>query len=562
MGVRRMKQHTPLYYLKQIKMRHLKKALFLVFILIFWFITSLYMIKKYYLVDMVHARIEETIGEHIENDFQFTFDNFTINLISRKITFSGFNLALINKTDTVGHFKGNVLIHLQGWKNIIFDNQKNIKNIVLKESSIQYAQDYPLIIKSKNEGDDQEIKITNVSAVGKLLLVKKYNEQNGRLTSDFNISVVLNYNSQDEFNIDDFIKQVTTFEVAAFHYYLPEGFYQVTISEVSFTDFDHILLKQVVLNPVDSRKTFSIKKKVATDYISVSIDSIQLFNFDKQINERIFVDQIQVFQPSLDVFKDKNFPDSKEYTAILVDLLREMKTPVYVRRLKLSNMFIKYSELPIEAEESGELFFSEANATISNITNVKDSLQNLGNIFIEAEAKFYGEGMLKSTMSYQVLSNTGKFDIKGSLGSMNIVKVNAILGKLLAAGAESGQLDNLRFNFAGTRTQSIGQMWFEYSDLHIKVLELDYLNSSFTRKIVSSTGNMVLRNSNPSSNGVFNVGEINQERDTTKSMFNYWWISLKSGFISSMGVTAEEKKINYKTGETATLLDKIGVGNQ
>ncbi|MEX2485387.1 MAG: hypothetical protein WED10_12525, partial [Brumimicrobium sp.] len=58
-------------------------------------------------------------------------------------------------------------------------------------------------------------------------------------------------------------------------------------------------------------------------------------------------------------------------------------------------------------------------------------------------------------------------------------------------------------------------------------------------------------------NGIFKIGDIDQDRLTNKSMFNYWWVSLQSGFLSTLGVTAEKQKIDYQSGEPATFSDKI-----
>lgn len=540
-------------------MKHLKIFLLIISISLFSFIIFWFIIKKYYLIDIVHTRIEKNIGEHIENDFQFTFDNFSINWISNTAEFSGFNLLWFNEKDTVGYIKGNLLISIEGWRNIIFDKQKLISTIALKETELYYAKDYPLIMKKYN---NQEVEISSLSVTGKIHLANKHKEQTGQLTTNFDFDVAINYKSNNEFNIDHFINQITAFEASELHYYFPDGYYQLIIKKVAFTEFDDITLNHVIINPIDSKQIFASKKKVATDYISVAIDSIQLTDCDSQVDERIFIGQIQMYQPSFDVFKDKNYPEDQKYKAILVDLLRDLEIPVYVRNMNLNNMFIKYTELADQAVEPGDLFFNDANASISNITNVEDSLELSSNIHIEAEAKFYGVGILKTTISYKVFSNSGQYAINGSLGSMNITEVNAVLSELLPAEVTSGQLNNLYFNFAGSRDQSKGEMRFEYSDLSIKVLEIDHLNSIFTRKIASGVGNIAMRNSNPSGNGVFRIGEIKQDRNTSKSMFNYWWISLRSGFLSTVGVTPEKEKINYKTGEPATFVDKIGMGDK
>lgn len=540
-------------------MKYLKIGLLLMFLLTVGVISAWLIFKKYYLLEMGRAKIEQSIDENIDNEFQFTLDDLSVNLFASKVRLVGFNLLLLNQADTVGYFKGDIIIDVKGWGNLLFNNQKQISYIVLENSKLYYSADYPLIINKKAADKKREILISNVSAGGELLFANRHKVQKGRLNTGFNLMAALNYNSGDEFKVEKLAERIRGFQLSGFHYYLPDGFYQLKIGEASFDEFKDISVKEITVNPIYTKSQFVLKKKVATDYISASVDSVRLLSFDSRINERVYIDQINMFGPSIDVFKDKNPPDNEEYTAVLVDLLQELKTPVHIRKVDVEGMFIKYTELAENADESGELFFSRAKANIKNITNVEDSVRHSGSMEIEAEAEFYGEGKLTASFSYELLSEPGRFNIKGSLRPMGIKKVNAIISKLAPIRIESGRIDKLYFNFWGTRVHSTGEMWFEYSDLKMEVLEVDYRNSKFTRNVLSGVGNAVLRNSNPSSNGVFRIGKIDQDRDTAKSMFNFWWLSLKSGFLSTLGATDEKQQINYKSGEKANFLDKMGL---
>jgi hypothetical protein len=167
---------------------------------------------------------------------------------------------------------------------------------------------------------------------------------------------------------------------------------------------------------------------------------------------------------------------------------------------------------------------------------------------IEADAKFYGSGKLKASFEYTLMSKSGQFNISGSLSPFEIGKVNAIVSKLVPVSIESGQLDKLRFNFWGTSTHANGEMWLEYSDLKLDVLEVKHWNNNFTKNLVSLIGNKLIVNSNPNKMGLFRVGEINQARDTTRPVFHFWWISLRSGLLSTIGMTSEKRKINFASG--------------
>lgn len=541
-------------------MKNLKKILLVLLILLLLTIPSWLILKKYYLVGKVHDSIDQKIGNKIKNDYHFTLDGFNINLFTSKAQLNGINLLLLDQNDTVGYFNGDIIIDVKGWINILFDEKKVVEHIVLKEADLYYASDHPLRTKSKDGNKAKEVEIANISAAGKLLFAEKHNAQNGQLATDFDFAVALNYNTTDKISIDQVLRQVTDFQASQLHYYLPDGFYKLKIDEIAFSNFNDIALKQVNINPLDSRKMFAKKKEIATDHISVSIDSIQLQDFDPRLTKHVFMDKIYVYQPGIDVYRNKNFPASKKYKIMMVDKLQGLKTDVYIGEVELDSMFIKYAELAKGAKAAGELYFNESNASITNITNVKDSIQRHENMNIEAKGKFYGAGVLNASISYELLSESGQFSVNGSLSPMDIRKVNPMVNMLAPAKVRSGQLNKLRFNFSGTRIHSSGKMWFEYQDLMVELLEADYWNNGFSENVLNKAGNMALRNSNPMDNGIFRIGAIDQDRDTTKAMFNYWWISLKSGFASSVGMADQKKDINYKSGDTATFFDKIGFG--
>lgn len=543
-------------------MQNLKKVLILLSVIMIVLVGTWFILKKFYLFELVHSSIEERIGDQIENDFKFTLENFKINWLSQKIKFSGFNLVLLHQSDTVGYYRGDIQIQVQSWINLFFEPHKRITKIALSNGDLYYASDYPLIMKEKQNSEGPKIDVASTDARGKLLFADKHKERIGRLTTEFDLSVDLNYKNTEKISASHLMERITTLNLNQFHYYFKDGFYQLMVEEVALRDYTKLGLINIIINPVDSRKTFAKKKKFATGFTSVAIDSVQLIDLDRQHTNKFYVDQIQVYHPRIDVFKDRNFPDNQEFKAVLTDLLRDMETPVYIREMGFSNMFIKYSELANGADSPGELFFSEANARIFNITNVKDSVLISDKMVIEADTKFYGSGKLKASFEYTLLSKSGQFNISGSLSPFEIVKVNAIVSKLVPVNIRSGQLDKLRFNFWGTSTHANGEMWLEYSDLKLDVLEVKHWNNNFTKNLVSLIGNKLIVNSNPNKMGLFRVGEINQARDTTRPVFHFWWISLRSGLLSTIGMTSEKRKINFASGEKATFRDKIGLGKK
>ena len=87
------------------------------------------------------------------------------------------------------------------------------------------------------------------------------------------------------------------------------------------------------------------------------------------------------------------------------------------------------------------------------------------------------------------------------------------------------------FTFYGNNIASKGEMKMKYDDFEFKILRQ---NSFKINKVLTAIGNIFINDgSNTNSNG-FRFGEINAERDTTKSFFNYLWINVKSGVVNTL----------------------------
>lgn len=105
---------------------------------------------------------------------------------------------------------------------------------------------------------------------------------------------------------------------------------------------------------------------------------------------------------------------------------------------------------------------------------------------------------------------------------------------------ESGWLQNLDFEFTYGNDQSEGIMNFEYENLKIHTLKKKNVEKNPLQAVKTFIANtFVIKTDNLQSDKNFRQGEIQFERNKKKSIFNYWWKSLLSGFKSSTGIKEE-----------------------
>ena len=59
-------------------------------------------------------------------------------------------------------------------------------------------------------------------------------------------------------------------------------------------------------------------------------------------------------------------------------------------------------------------------------------------------------------------------------------------------------------------------------------------------KFLTSIGNIFVSNRSKTNAGGYRYGDINADRIVTKSFFNYLWINLKSGIVSTLTGSGEK----------------------
>jgi hypothetical protein len=147
-----------------------------------------------------------------------------------------------------------------------------------------------------------------------------------------------------------------------------------------------------------------------------------------------------------------------------------------------------------------------------------------------------GEGLLKAAIRYDLEDEQGKFTMKGTLGKMDLGKLNTMIEPEAKASIKSGTLNRLDFNILGNDYSGEGELIIRYDDLKLELLNKNYEHdNNLLRKIGAFMANtIVIRSSNPKKNGNLNKGSIYFIRETHKSMFAYWWKLIFSGLKSTL----------------------------
>ena len=290
-------------------------------------------------------------------------------------------------------------------------------------------------------------------------------------------------------------------------------------------------IKSVTVKPLFTEAAFSKSLAHQEDLYNLEFNNIELSG----INTRLLVSKQRleaataILQPVVKIYRDRTIAEdlSSKVGKYPHQLLQKIKFPFSIKKMSIKNGMVSYTEKADVSKQTGTVFFKNINGTVSNITNIKDIISSNNLLLLDASASFMGISQTHTVWKLPLNSGNGAFDVSGTAGGFNAVTLNPLVEPLGMASIKKGQVNKLSFNLSGTDQMAKGTTTILYNDLKIEVLKSDS-GEAKKKGFQSLLANALMKNSNPQ-NGVTRTGDINYQRDITKSFFNLLWKSIFSG---------------------------------
>ncbi|MEO8769937.1 MAG: hypothetical protein ABI402_07625 [Ferruginibacter sp.] len=261
------------------------------------------------------------------------------------------------------------------------------------------------------------------------------------------------------------------------------------------------------------------------DLYNIVVKNIDLQGIDtkKLIAEKILIADKATIQPIIKVSLDRTIP---AFTGSKVgnyphQLIQKVKFPIYVKRIVAHDGYISYTERNEKDKQQGTIFFSKANGSIENVTNIPSFISRNNMMVLNATALLMGKGALQTKWNLPLNTKNGSFSISGSAGAFNAEVLNPVIEPLALASIKEGTIKSVDFSMDGNDAGAKGTSTLLYNDLKIEALKVDS-NDLKKRGLISFVANAIIKDDNPA-NGETRKGEIDIERDKTRSFFNLVW---------------------------------------
>ena len=315
-----------------------------------------------------------------------------------------------------------------------------------------------------------------------------------------------------------------------------------------------ITMDSLRVKPLVNREAFMRLAGKQTTYMEATIPRLQIRSIDWYTfpTATLQIDHLDVrFLASM--YRDKRLPFMQRSDRPLPShLLHRIPIQLKIDTISISDSFVQYEEMPESGDSTGLVYFEKLNARITNAHNNKRLAVDTR---MHASAKFMGAGDLDAHFTFPY-DTSQIYRVAGTLKNMPLTRLNNMLGSAAKAKVESGVMRNLEFNFTYNDARSEGGVELNYENLKILTLRENKKNEQSVSRIKTLLLNafIIRKNMDEDVKDDKRKGAIGFDRDTKRSVFNYWWKSVLSGIKSAYNL--DKLPLNANNGDDKKIKDK------
>ncbi|MCC8034638.1 MAG: hypothetical protein LIO77_01735 [Rikenellaceae bacterium] len=253
---------------------------------------------------------------------------------------------------------------------------------------------------------------------------------------------------------------------------------------------------------------------------------------DKKMH--VSVDSIHIGSGLVESYKDRNAYQPYWVRKLIFESVSRLPIYLTVGKAVVADMDAVYSELPKGGTTAGVINFTKLAGTVAGLSNIPSSDDPYWTL--AAHGLIYGAASVNATFYFPKSESTDRFKVRGSLGSLDLTRLNKTITPLAKAEVEKGVVDKMDFHIVGNRHTASVDMELLYHDLKVELVKLKADNEVKERKFISWIANeFVIKESNPSG-GEMRRGTGTVERELDRSQFNFLWKALMQGIKESAGL--------------------------
>jgi len=245
---------------------------------------------------------------------------------------------------------------------------------------------------------------------------------------------------------------------------------------------------------------------------------------------------VELSGPSFDALVNRDKPVGPFVKSPLMvhDALSSIRKPVQVDSLDITNGHLKYAERVVAGAAPGVVTFTAVNMHAEGITN---RAKGSAPILLQMQGNLMNAGLLKVTMSIPTNSQGFSLHYSGTLGAMDLTRLDAFLDIAEHIRIKSGRVKELTYKVDVASGRARGHVRAVYKDFKVAILDkqngTEYgLVNQFATFMANS---FKLRSSNArDAVGDLREGEVNYTRKPGDEFMQFVWFAVRSGVLNAI----------------------------
>ena len=242
---------------------------------------------------------------------------------------------------------------------------------------------------------------------------------------------------------------------------------------------------------------------------------------------------VHLSRPSLEALVNRDRPVEPFVRSprMAHEALASIRKPLQVDSLSIAGGQVRYCERRLAGTDPGVLTFGAVSLAAAGISNLAAASAP---IEIRAQGDLMNAGTLKVQMTIPVASPDFSLHYSGSLGAMDLIRLDAFLAVAEQTRIKSGTVQQVTFDIDVTAGRARGRVRAGYRNLKITVLGEQTSNkpgraSGFASFLANLIG---VRNDNaPDGSGLMREGKVDYAREPGNEFLQFLWFALRSGVI-------------------------------
>ena len=478
----------------------------------------------------VKYKIKQHLQENLPQHLNINYNSISLNLLVGnvsldKIVFKEFSTN--NKAKTVVK-ADKIAVKNIGYIPLLFHNKISLGKLEIDNPELTYYTGLETHLKHKKEGaleniiSIDEFKSTN----GNIIFL---NDKEETVASAEHIFITLKdvaFKTDKKENNNPI--KYSNGTITAQKLYSNLGKFEAFYAKSLVVKNELVMVHNLQLKTKYTKEKLSKNIITERDFINLKIEELKLentsFNYAKSTSI-LRIPIISIIEPNLEVYRDKLIADDLSYKPMYSKMLRELPLKISVDSVLIKQGQIAYQEKLEQHIKPEKLSFNKVNASISNLNN--DSNKRT---IVRTNSLLMNKTPLALNWSFDIHKKSDSFTAWGSFTNLDIASINPFLNTNLRVTAE-GDMQRMYFTFSGTKQTATGDLKIKYNNFKFKILKKDRLG---VNKLLTKLGNLIIKEGSKSNPKNFRYGKIKVERDTTKSFFNYLWISIKGGLLDAL----------------------------